>query len=214
MKTSNIIILAVFVFIIVVSIWNMLEMKDNIQERIEVRKQNLVSESIGDFRTLVVSGEIKLNILPNKENILEYDKEDSLYFKIYYDTLFVKGTAQLNLKVNTLTTVILKDNVVASVKNWNEVRCKLQMSEQSVFRVESMHTQYLNLITLNNNVLKINDSRIDTLDLDVNNNSVIKIKDTKLKRAIGTVKNNVVLSIPYIEDWAVVKKDEALVSMD
>ena len=214
MKTSNIIILAVFIFIIILSIWNMLVIRDKVKEKFEIKQKSLVVEDLSAFRTLVVEDNIDLKIVPDKENKLKYYKDDSVLFRIYYDTLFVRGKGAAKLKVNTLNMVILKDNVVASFDNWNEVHCALRMSGESIFKAKSMHTQNFKLLTLNNNVLKIDDSRIDTLVIDVNENSVINIKDTKLKRATGEVKNNAILKVPYVEDWGVLKKDDAIVSMD
>jgi len=213
MKTSNIIILAVFVFIIVVSIWNMLVIKDNLEEKLKLKEESLVVEDISDFRTVVVSDNVNLKIFPSKKNKLEYYSEDTVRFRVYYDTLFVQGSGDLLLKVNTLFTIILKDNVTASIKNWNELHCELQMNDNTVFKAESIHTQHLKLIMLNNNLLKINDSRIDTLDFKIDNNNIAKIKDTKLKRAVGEVGDNTILSIPYVKDWFVNKKGNAVVNI-
>ena len=214
MKTSNIIILAVFIFIIILSIWNMLVIRDKVKEEFEIKQESLVVEDLSAFRTLVVENYIDLKIAPNKENELKYYKDDSVLFRIYYDTLFVSGKGKVKLKVNTLNTLILKDGAAVFFDDWNEERCVLKMSGWAFFKAKSMHTQNFKLSAFDNNTLRIDDSRIDTLNLDLNNRSSINIKNTKLKSATGMVRNNAILKIPYVEDFTVVKKDDAIVSMD
>ena len=216
MKKSNIIILASIGFIIITNIWMAVDAKNKFESMFT--NENPVTENIETevdletFNHIVIAGDSKVNLKFNSRNAYSVRNNQASQLNIINDTLYIDENSHLKLYCINVKSIKLMNNAKLDMEKTNGKYLYISASGDSRFTAQNPTFKKLDLYSIEDARLIINNSNIDTTNILASENSRIGING-KLEIVRGELTDNSNLSVSGANNTQFSKKGNAKINM-
>ena len=191
MKTSNIILLAVFGSILIWILAAFMTAKSKMNEIIEQHPEFIQKDNkdikgeifqLELFNTIVANGKGKLNVNQSDVNTIEQIPGENIKTVVINDTLFIELQSGVsNLNVLSIKNVVTKDYVRIELNNIKSESFNLSGFDNSRVDVNDLKTLSLSIKANDNSKIILNDLNSKGMNADffLKNFSVLEIHETE-----------------------------------
>ena len=216
MKKSNIIILASIGFIIATNMWMAVDAKNKFESILS--NENLVEENIANqldletYSHIVISGESRVNLKFNNRNTYSKINNELAQLNIASDTLYIEENSHINLTCINVKSIKLMNNAKLNLEEINTKYLYISASGESRFTGQNQTLKKLDIYSIEDARIIINNSNIDTTNILASENSRIRING-KLEIVRGELSGNSNLSVSGANNTQFSKKGNATINM-
>jgi len=193
MKTSNIILLAIFASILIWIFAAFFTVKNKMQEftghlhKNEKKEiiRNLAENVTGlaDFNTIKVDGNGIIGIMQFSENNISMSNNEDVQIKVEDNILYVslENDKRIILRAKNIKNILVKDNASINIHNLSTDTLKLNSKDKSEINVQSLGANFIKLKSENNSEVHFQNinKTVPEANFEINDKSEVTINNTR-----------------------------------
>ncbi len=193
MKTSNIILTAIFVSILVWIFAAFLTAKNKMHDLTEQmpkkEKKELIEEltenvtKLEDFNTLEVRGDGKLGIMQFSDNNMSMSNNEDAQIKVENNILYVnlENDKRIILRAKDIKNILIIDKASINIHNLSTDTLKINTKGKAEINVQSLEASYLKLKTEDKSEVHFHNinKTVPEADFEIKDKSEVTINNTR-----------------------------------
>lgn len=193
MKTSNIILLAIFASILVWILATFLTIKNKMHEFTEDLTQTETQEVIKDlsdgatkledFNTIKVEGNGSIEIMQFPENNISMSEHEDLEMRVEDNILYInlKNDKRIMLRAKNLKNILIKDRVNVDIQNLSADTLAINTKDNAEISVQNLEVNFIKLKSEDNSEVYFRNAnkKGTEAEFDIKDRSNVAINNTR-----------------------------------